>query len=120
MRLQLVIIFRGFGILPVTLLIIPALFTLITQNEKYLGYIFSASIMIDAVISWIVGKRLNGKADQIIGVRNGWRRYFDSGLFHAEFNSKAPDHSMLFIRMEYWAIPLAIGAIAVLIYTVRL
>lgn len=102
------LIWRGWGILaaliPIGLLvviqiIVDAVFGANTY-QQYADVLSPLGLLVGAAILWVLGRRLNGQPgrvmiDQATGQQVEFRR----------------DHSLFFIKMEYWAVVCAVGAV---------
>jgi hypothetical protein len=100
------IIWRGFGILVV---LITALALVLMQwfgntlpggYSAYRQWLFPIGLLLAAAITWPLGRYLNGQPGRVLvdpqtGQQVTLRR----------------EHSLFFIRMEYWAAVLAAGAL---------
>jgi len=104
------VIWRGWGILA---LIIPVLvwfaltqifFSAVSEDtfKGYYKFVSAFSILIGALAVWFAGKKLNStEARTLVDEKTG-----EKVLLKKE-------HSLFFIKMEYWAIPFAIFSLAV-------
>lgn len=97
------IIWRGWGILvlviPVAIwVIVPELVKPMLSAESYSAnyqYISGLSIVLGAVALWFFGRWVNAGGRAMIDEETGERIVLK------------PNHSLFFINIEYWAIPLA-------------
>ncbi len=103
------IIWRGWGILVVivaalavvgTQLATTALFGAETY-ARHNAWLFPLGLALAAPIVWLLGRRLNGR---------GGRTLVDPATGRRVVVRR--DHSLFFIRMEYWAIVLLLAAVA--------
>ena len=105
------LIWRGWGILvpiiPIFIwVLVPELFKSVlaqTTYTEYFKYISALSILLGAVALWILGKKLNdAEGRSLIDETTG-----EKVLLRA-------NHSLFFINIEHWAVPLVILFIAML------
>ena len=96
------IIWQGWGVLvPIIPLaiwfLIPELLKLAmpdTTYTNYFKYISSFSILLGALALWFLGRKLNGgRGRTIVDEKTGEKMVLK------------PKHSLFFLKMEYWAIP---------------
>lgn len=107
------IVWRGWGILVV---IVAALAVALVRGvtvalfgagtyDRQGAWLLPLSLTLAAPIVWPLGRFLNGRdARTLVDPATGQRV------------TLRPDHSLFFIRMEYWAIILVLVAVASLIY----
>ncbi len=105
------IIWRGWGILvpiiPVAIwFLVPELFKFAmsqTAYSDYFEFISAFSILLGALALWFLGKKLNGTEGRtLVDEQTG-----EKVLLRA-------NHSLFFVNMEYWAIPLALLSLVML------
>ncbi|WP_110520171.1 hypothetical protein [Herpetosiphon llansteffanensis] len=99
------IIWRGWGwLVGILILAMPALVQLAV--DKFIGSgiyklysrpLFAGALIIVAIIVWFLGRYLNQR---------------DSPMARSNFQTA---HSFMLLRMEYWAILLGCGAVAMLV-----
>ena len=105
------IIWRGWGILvPIIPVVIWALFPELfktalpqTAYSDYYKFISAASILLGALTLWFLGRKLNGgEGRTLVDEKTG-----EKVVLRA-------NHSLFFLNMEYWAIPLFLFFLAIL------
>ena len=107
----MIIIWRGFGVLapiiPVLAwIVIPELFKAALGQEWYsesYASLSALSILTGAVAVWIWGRRLNTKKVSTPVDENTDEQAVAS-----------PNHSLFFIKMEYWSVPFGVLALYML------
>jgi hypothetical protein len=100
----MIIVWRGFGIL-VLLITFGCLLGTNLLTNKYFGeafwrqngWPFAAAMAASAGLCWLLGRRLNKAARKDANPRRPWT------------------HDFFFLRMEWWAYPLAAVALAVVL-----
>lgn len=101
------IIWRGFGILVV---VVTALMVALLQlganallggnaYEQYTRWLFPLGLLLAASILWPLGRYLNGRGARVLVDRATGQEV-----------TLRPNHSLFFIKMEYWALLLVLGA----------
>ncbi len=119
------IIWRGQGFLPLVLIVMSFCMALLPVSKNLHSYLVGACLVISAFITWILGKHLNGVVDQKIGTPKGWHKFFEHGFFEESKGEafsevmqeveRGQGHSLYYVRMEYWAIPMLIAGVIVVI-----
>lgn len=105
------IVWRGWGVLALVIAAAPLLLVGLMVDtiagagsfERIYGWAAPPIMLLAAGAIWVVGRRLNGGRRVLTHERTGER---------VELR---PDHSLFFLKMEYWAAPLAIGAVVVFV-----
>lgn len=104
------IVFSGWGLMAlplvaVTGLVVAFLFGLFLKTfgiTDPLPFAGPVGILAGAAVNWIVGRRLNSRAPrEMIDVRTQQR----VNLYRR--------HSLFWIKMEYWSIPIALAAVVI-------
>ena len=105
----MIIIWRGWGILaaliPIAMLLFAALVgeALVgadVYSRSYGGWFSLLAVLAASATIWSLGRRLNREARVFIDAETGARL------------AVRPNHSLFFIRLEYWSVILPIAAAA--------
>ncbi|HET6630536.1 MAG TPA: hypothetical protein VFG91_12235 [Woeseiaceae bacterium] len=93
-------------IIPVAIwAVLPELFKPVLSEStysEYYRYISAVSILLGAISLWFLGSKLNGGGRTVIDEETGERLVLKA------------NHSLFFVNMEYWAIPLGLLFLAAL------